>query len=411
MSTYLTPLFKLMSEKEASDLFISVGSPICIKIVGNIMPVNQQIMDSESVRKIAYDMMTEKEAQAFEETMEMNFSYPVQGIGRFRVNVFRQRGNIALVIRYLKNRTAGFEKLRLPAILKELIMEKRGLVLIVGSTGSGKSTTLAAMIEHRNATRGGHVLTIEDPIEFVYSNNKCVINQREVGQDTLSYDNALVNAMREAPDVLLIGEVRDRQTLQHALLYGQTGHLCLTTLHANNSYHALGRIINFFPYDAREGLLGDLSTTLKAIISQRLVKGVDGSFVAAVEIMLNTKHIAELVKKGDIDQIKEAMEQSLSPGSETFEQALFKLYAQGLITKEDALKNSDSPSNLAWLLDNAGAPKGGKAGGTSMFGMPSSGGGGGSSSSASSASSSSSVPSSLTTTGGISIDLDRLDRA
>ena len=403
MSTYLTPLFKLMSEKEASDLFISVGSPICIKILGNIMPVNQQVMDSESVRKIAYDMMTEKEAQTFEETMEMNFSYPVQGVGRFRVNVFRQRGNIAMVIRYLRNRTAGFEKLRLPPILKDLVGEKRGLVLVVGSTGSGKSTTLAAMIEHRNATRGGHVLTIEDPIEFVYTNNKCVINQREVGQDTLSYDNALVNAMREAPDVLLIGEVRDRQTLQHALLYGQTGHLCLTTLHANNSYHALGRIINFFPHDARDGLLHDLSTTLRAIISQRLVKGVDGSMVAAVEIMLNTKHIAELVKKGEIDQIKEAMEQSLSPGSETFEQALFKLYSQGLITKDDALKNSDSPSNLAWLLDNAGVGKAGKAGGTSMFGMPGAGGGGHGSSSAG-------VPSALTTTGGISIDLDRLDR-
>lgn len=403
MSTYLTPLFKLMSEKEASDLFISVGSPICIKILGNIMPVNQQVMDSESVRKIAYDMMTEKEAQTFEETMEMNFSYPVQGVGRFRVNVFRQRGNIAMVIRYLRNRTAGFEKLRLPPILKDLVGEKRGLVLVVGSTGSGKSTTLAAMIEHRNATRGGHVLTIEDPIEFVYTNNKCVINQREVGQDTLSYDNALVNAMREAPDVLLIGEVRDRQTLQHALLYGQTGHLCLTTLHANNSYHALGRIINFFPHDARDGLLHDLSTTLRAIISQRLVKGVDGSMVAAVEIMLNTKHIAELVKKGEIDQIKEAMEQSLSPGSETFEQALFKLYSQGLITKDDALKNSDSPSNLAWLLDNAGMAKPGKPAGSSMFGMPASGGG-------SFGGGTSGVPAALTTTGGIAIDLDRLDR-
>ncbi|MBI1396969.1 MAG: PilT/PilU family type 4a pilus ATPase [Betaproteobacteria bacterium] len=384
-----------MAEKEASDLFISVGSPISIKILGNIMPVNQQVMDSESVRKIAYDMMTEKEAQTFDETMEMNFSYPVQGVGRFRVNVFRQRGNIAMVIRYLRNRTAGFEKLRLPALLKDLVIEKRGLVLIVGSTGSGKSTTLAAMIEHRNATRGGHVLTIEDPIEFVYTNNRCVINQREVGQDTLSYEHALVNAMREAPDVLLIGEVRDRQTLQHALLYGQTGHLCLTTLHANNSYHALARIINFFPHDAREGLLGDLSTTLKAIISQRLVKGLDGSLVAAVEIMLNTKHVAELVKKGDVDQIKEAMEQSLSPGSMTFEQALFKLYSQNLISKEEALRNSDSPSNLAWLLDNASAAQ--AHGANQIFGMPSS--------------SSAPEPSHLTTTGGISIDLDRLDHA
>ena len=403
MSTYLTPLFKLMAEKEASDLFVSVGSPISIKILGNIMPVNQQVMDAESVRKIAYDMMTEKEAQTFDEIKEMNFSYPVQGVGRFRVNVFRQRGNIAMVIRYLRNRTPGFEKLRLPSLLKDLVMEKRGLVLIVGSTGSGKSTTLAAMVEHRNHTRSGHVLTIEDPIEYVYTNNKCVINQREVGQDTLSYDNALVNAMREAPDVLLIGEVRDRTTLQHALLYGQTGHLCLTTLHANNSYHALGRVINFFPHDAREGLLADLSTTLRAIISQRLVKGHDGSLVAAVEIMLNTKHIAELVKKGDVDQIKEAMEQSLSPGCETFEQALFKLYSQGLISKEEALKNSDSPSNLAWLLDNAALSKA-KSSGTGVFGMPSAGG--------SSATAPSAPPSSsLSSTGGMSIDLDRLDHS
>jgi twitching motility protein PilU len=358
---YLTPLFKLMAEKQASDLFISVGAPISIKILGNIMPVNQQVMDSETVRKIAHEMMTDKEAREFEETWEMNFSYPVPDIGRFRVNVFRQRGNVALVIRYLKSGTPGFEKLRLPPILRELVMEKRGLILVVGSTGSGKSTTLAAMIEHRNNTRPGHILTIEDPIEFVYTNNKCVINQREVGQDTHSYENALVNAMREAPDLLMIGEIRDRQTLQHALLYAQTGHLCMSTLHANNSYHALGRIINFFPYDARPGLLSDLSTTLKCIVSQRLVKAVDGSLVAAVEVMLNSKHVAELVKKGEIDQIKDAMEQSLSPGSETFEQALFKLYAAGLITKDEALRNSDSATNLAWLLNNASQP-GAKAG-------------------------------------------------
>jgi len=376
LSAYLAPLFKLMAEKEASDLFVSVGSPISIKILGNIMPVNQQVMDSESVGRIAYDMMTEREARTFEDTMEMNFSHPVQGIGRFRVNVFRQRGNIAMVIRYLRNRSGGFEKLRLPPILKDLVMEKRGLVLVVGSTGSGKSTTLAAMIEHRNMVRSGHILTIEDPIEFVYTNNRCVINQREVGLDTLSYENALVNAMREAPDVLLIGEVRDRQTLQHALLYGQTGHLCLTTLHANNSYHALGRIINFFPHEARDGLLNDLSTTLRAIISQRLVKGLDGKLVAAVEVMQNTRHIAELIKKGDIDQIKEAMEKTISPGSETFEQALLKLYSNGLISKEEALRNSDSASNLAWLIDNAMVNTPAASTGTGVFGMPAAGAGG-----------------------------------
>ncbi len=359
---FLTPLFKLMSEKQASDLFVSVGAPISIKILGNIMPVNQHIMNGETVRKIAYEMMSPAEITEYEETHEMNFSFPVPDVGRFRVNVFRQRGSVALVIRYLRTGTAGMEKLRLPPILRDLVMEKRGLILVVGSTGSGKSTTLAAMVEHRNNTRSGHILTIEDPIEFVYHNNKCVINQREVGEDTHSYENALVNAMREAPDLLLIGEVRDRQTLQHAMLYAQTGHLCMTTLHANNSYHALGRIINFFPFEARDGLLNDLSTTLKCIISQRLVKAIDGSLVAAVEVMLNSKHVADLIKKGEIDQMKDAMEQALSPGSETFEQALFKLYSQGLISKDEALRNSDSATNLSWLLNNAAQKPGSKPG-------------------------------------------------
>ncbi|MCW5623048.1 MAG: PilT/PilU family type 4a pilus ATPase, partial [Burkholderiales bacterium] len=284
---------------------------------------------------------------------EMNFSFPVPEVGRFRVNVFRQRGNVAMVIRYLRTQTPGLEALRLPPILKDLIMEKRGLILVVGATGSGKSTTLAAMIEHRNNTRGGHVLTVEDPIEFVFKHNRCVINQREVGMDTKSYHNALVNAMREAPDILMIGESRDRETLQQALLYAQTGHLCMSTLHANNSYHALNRIINFFPYDARPALLNDLASSLKAIISQRLVKAVDGSLVAAVEVLLNSKHIQELIVKAEIDQIKEAIEKSLSPGSTSFEQALFKLYAEGRITKEDALRNSDSATNLSWIMNNA----------------------------------------------------------
>ena len=310
---FLTPLFKLMAEKQASDLFISAGAPVSIKILGTIMPVNQQIIDADTARKVAYEVMSEKQIKEFEDTMEMNFAQVVPDIGRFRVNVFRQRGNVAMVIRFLKSGTVGIDKLKLPAILKELIMEKRGFVVVVGSTGSGKSTTLAAMIEHRNALKPGHILTIEDPMEFVFRNDKCVINQREVGTDTRSYENALVNAMREAPDMMMIGEIRNRETLQHALLYAQTGHLCISTLHANNSYHALNRIINFFPYDARTSLLSDLSISLRAIISQRLVKANDGSLVAAVEVMLNTKHVAELIKKGEIDQLREAMEQSLSP--------------------------------------------------------------------------------------------------
>ncbi len=359
---FLTPLFKLMAEKQASDLFISAGAPVSIKILGIIMPVNQQIIDPETSRKIAYEIMSDKQIREFEETMEMNFAQVIPDIGRFRVNVFRQRGHVAMVIRFLKSGTVGIDKLKLPPILKELILEKRGFVVVVGSTGSGKSTTLAAMIEHRNAQKPGHILTIEDPMEFVFRNDKCVINQREVGTDTRNYENALVNAMREAPDLMMIGEIRDRETLQHALLYAQTGHLCISTLHANNSYHALNRIINFFPYDARTSLLSDLSISLRAIISQRLVKANDGSLVAAVEVMLNTKHIAELIKKGEIDQIREAMEQSLSPGSKTFEQALFELYMAGTVAKEEALKNSDSSTNLSWLINNFEQKAAGKIG-------------------------------------------------
>lgn len=359
---FLDPLFKLMADKSASDLFISAGSPISIKILDNIMPVNQQIVDGELARKIAHEMMTEKQAREFDDNWEMNFSHVVRDIGRFRVNIFRQRGNIGLVIRYLKSGTPGIDKLKLPSILKDLVVEKRGFIVVVGSTGSGKSTTLAAMIEHRNSLKPGHILTIEDPMEFVFKNDKCVINQREVGTDTKSYEHALVNAMREAPDMMMIGEIRDRETLSHALLYAQTGHLCVSTLHANNSYHALNRIINFFPYDARPSLLSDLSISLRAIISQRLIKANDGTLVAAVEIMLNTKLVAEHIRKSEIDQIKDAMEQSLTPGSKTFEQALFELYQQGIISKDEALKNSDSATNLSWLINNYEQKAAGKLG-------------------------------------------------
>lgn len=350
---FLTPVLKLMAEKQASDLFISVGTPMCIKIMGTIMPVNSDRMDPAMVKKIAYELMSETEQQEYERNWEMNLSFPVQDVGRFRCNIFRQRGNVGLVIRYLRSQTPGLEALQLPPVLKELIMTKRGLVLVVGATGSGKSTTLAAMIEYRNTTRGGHVLTIEDPIEFVFKHQRCVINQREVGLDTKSYHNALINAMREAPDILMIGEIRDRETLQQAILYAQTGHLCLSTLHANNSYHALNRIVNFFPHDARSALLSDLAVSLKAVISQRLVKDVNGNLVAAVEVLLNSKHTQELIVKGEMEQIKEAIEKSLSPGSVSFEQALFKLYADGKITKDEALLNSDSSTNLSWLMNNA----------------------------------------------------------
>jgi twitching motility protein PilU len=347
----ITPLLQLAAEKQASDIFLSVGAPISIKINGITMPVNAQKLDGDATRRIAYEMMTPAQITEFEAHMEMNFSFRVPQVGNFRVNVFRQRGSIAIVIRYVLGKVFDVEQLNLPVILKELVMAKRGLVLMVGATGSGKSTTLAAMLEHRNETSNGHILTIEDPVEYLFRHNKCIVNQREIGDDTESYEAALISAMREAPDVLMIGEIRDRETLKHALIFAQTGHLCLSTLHANNSYHALNRIINFFPYDARQSVLSDLSMCLRAVISQRLIRGVTGKQIPAVEVLINTSHIAELIKNDEIEKIRDAIEQSVSPGSQTFEQALYKLFKTGQITKEEAMRNADSASNLSALID------------------------------------------------------------
>ena len=347
----ITPLLQLAADKLASDLFLSVGAPINIKIDGVCVPVNAQALDATTIQRIAYEMMSPDQIAYFETHMEMNFSHRSSGIGNFRVNIFRQRGDIAIVIRYVRGKIQNVEELNLPIILKDLIMEKRGLVLMVGATGSGKSTTLASMIEHRNATTSGHILTIEDPIEYLFAHEKSIVNQREIGSDTTSYENALASAMREAPDVLMIGEVRDRETLKHALIFAQTGHLCLSTLHANNSYHALNRIVNFFPYDARQAVLSDLSMCLRAVISQRLVRNANGKLIPAVEILLNTSLIADLIKNDEIDKIRGAIEQSVSSGSQTFEQALYKLFKSGQISKEEAMRNADSASNIASLVD------------------------------------------------------------
>ena len=347
----VTPLLQLAADKQASDLFFSVGAPVNIKIDGIAMPVNAQILDAEIIRRIAYEMMSPKQIAEFEEKMEMNFSFRANGTGNFRVNIFRQRGDIGIVIRHVKGKIDNVESLHLPNVLKELIMEKRGLVLVVGATGSGKSTTLAAMIEHRNSTRSGHILTIEDPVEYIFGHEKSIVNQREIGTDTLCYENALSSGMREAPDVLMIGEVRDRDTLKHALIFAQTGHLCLTTLHANNSYHALNRIVNFFPYDSRQSVLSDLSMCLRAVVSQRLVRNIQGKQVPAVEVLLNTSLIADMIKNDEIEKIREAIEKSVSAGSQTFEQALYKLFKAGQITKEEAMLNADSASNLSTLID------------------------------------------------------------
>ena len=348
---YLDRLFKMMAEKQASDLFISCGAPINIKINGVVAPIATQPMDVETVRRIAYELMTKDQAREFENEMEMNLSYLDRNVGNFRINIFRQRGTISLVIRYVRSRVPPFEDLKLPSVLLNLVMEKRGLVLVAGATGSGKSTTLAAMIDYRNNNRSGHILTLEDPIEYLFEHKQSIVNQREIGVDTQGYNNALPNALREAPDLIMIGEIRDRETMQQALLHTLTGHLCLSTLHANNSYHALSRIINMFPYDARSGLLSDLSIGLRAIISQRLVRNKEGEQQPAVEILLNTSLIADLIKNGEITQMKEAMEQSLYPGSQTFEQALCRLYLDGVVSYDEALSAADSPTNLAWLVN------------------------------------------------------------
>jgi twitching motility protein PilU len=358
---FVTPLFKLMSDKQASDMFFTAGAPIQIKINGLVMPINSQALDPEQCKKICYELMNETQIKEFETVHEMNFAQSAGELGNFRVNIFRQKNTVAMVIRFVKPDVPSFESLQLPPILKDVIMEKLGLILVVGSTGSGKSTTMASMIDYRNSNKTGHILTIEDPVEFAFKHKKSIVNQREVRVDTQSYGNALISAMREAPDLIMIGEIRDQPTLQNCLLFAQTGHLCMSTLHANNSYNALNRIINFFPREARESLLADLAIALRAVISQRLIRTVDGKRVPAVEVLLNTKHIQELITKGDISQIKDALEQSLSPGSQSFEQALFHLIHSGKVSVDEAMANSDSPTNLHWLLNNAPKPTAGGA--------------------------------------------------
>jgi twitching motility protein PilU len=350
----LDKLFQLMSEKQASDLFISAGIPIHIKIQGQSAPVNQQMMTPQMIEKIAYELMTPEQAKVFEATMEMNLSFGVPKIGNFRVNLFRQRASISIVVRFILGNIPALNTLNLPSVLTDLAMEKRGMILIVGATGSGKSTTIASMLDYRNENSSGHILTIEDPIEFLFKHKKSIVNQRELGMDTLSWEHALKNAMRQAPDCILIWEIRDRDTMQAAIAYAQTGHLCLATLHANNSYHALNRIINFFPLENRTALYLDLSASLKAIVSQRLVARPDGRRIPSVEVLLNTRHIQELIERGEILAIKEAMEQSLAQGSQTFEQDLYRLYTEKTITLDEALANADSPTNLSWLINNSG---------------------------------------------------------
>lgn len=358
-------LFQLMKEKNASDMFFAVNSPVHLKINGNLIPVNQQKLEPDNIDALLAEVCSPEQLRELARTNELNMGISVPSLGRFRLSAFRQRGTISAVFRYVPATIPDLGELGLPPILAELIMEKRGLVLVVGATGSGKSTTIAAMLDHRNALRSGHILTLEDPIEYLFKNRKAIVNQREIGSDAKDFETALKNSMRQAPDCILIGEIRDRETMAAALAYAQSGHLVLATLHANNSYNALNRIISFYPIENRPALLQDLSSTIRAIVSQRLVRSAGGGTrTPAVEVMVNTRYVSELIEKGEIAQIKEALDKSLSPGSQSFEGALYRLVQDGRITQEEALANADSATNLLWLLNNGpDSRQGGQHGG------------------------------------------------
>ncbi|MEN9596574.1 MAG: hypothetical protein RL236_1008 [Pseudomonadota bacterium] len=337
---------RILAQNDGSDLYLTADASPAAKFQGVLKPIENIRLMPSRLREIAHSLMTEDQIQAFEIQPELNLAISEPDIGRFRVNIFRQRNSFSMVIRNIKTEIPNIDTLGLPSILKQSIMEKRGLILFVGGTGSGKSTSLASLIDYRNSNASGHIITVEDPIEFIHSHKKSLINQREIGVDTLSYEDALQNTLRQAPDVILIGEIRSRETMEHALAFAETGHLCLSTLHANNSNQAMGRIINFFPEERRAQLLMDLSLNLKAFVSQRLVQTIDGKRMAAIEILLNTQFVSDLILKGEIHGIKEAMEKSEGVGMQTFDSHLQKLYEQGKISFEEALSNSDSPNNL-----------------------------------------------------------------
>lgn len=346
MTTPIDNYLNILAKKDGSDLYLSAGAPPCAKFQGQLKPLSQTPYKSGEIDAIAQALMDDAQCAAFEEELEMNLAVSIAGVGRFRINIFKQRNEVSIVARNINTEIPKFENLGLPEVLKEVIMTKRGLVLFVGGTGSGKSTSLAALIDHRNSNSGGHIITIEDPVEYVHRHKKSIINQREVGVDTRSFRNALKNTLRQAPDVILIGEIRDRETMEHALEFADTGHLAISTLHANNANQALERIINFFPEERRPQLLLSLSQNLRAFVSQRLVPTIDGKRCAAVEVLLGTKTIQEMIYQSRFHEIKEIMEKSENLGMQTFDGALFHLYVAGKISHDNAIANADSPNNL-----------------------------------------------------------------
>jgi twitching motility protein PilU len=344
-------ILRLMAERKASDIYLSAHSPVLIRINGICVPINAQVLPATAPLALLSEVVPAARIQELESTGELNMAVALEGAGNYRVSAMRQRGTYAVVVRHIAADIPSFADLNLPDILKTLIMEKRGLILMVGATGAGKTTTLASMLDYRNEHASGHILTVEEPIEFTYTNKKSVVNQRDVGSDTTSLQTALKNALRQAPDVIQIGEIRDRDTMTAAIAYAQSGHLCVATLHANNS------ILSFFPVEVRPTLLGDLGGALRAIVSQRLLRTPAGGRVPALEVMLNTALVAELIEKGDFSAVKEAMEKSMAEGSQTFEEDIARLITEERVTREEGLSQADSPTNLMWRLQNRAAPK------------------------------------------------------
>ena len=346
---------RMLAEKKGSDLYLSTGAPPCAKFDGQLQPIAKEVMAPGQIAEVANEIMDDTQREEFKRDLEINLAISIGGVGRFRINIFNQRNEVSIVARYIVTDIPHWQDLGLPKILPDLIMRKRGLILFVGATGSGKSTSLAAMIDYRNSNSAGHIVTIEDPVEFVHRHKRSIVNQREVGVDTRSWQNALKNTLRQAPDVILIGEIRDRETMEQAISFAETGHLCISTLHANNANQALDRIINFFPSQKRAQLLLDLSLNLQAFISQRLIPNIDDGRSAAIEVLLGSPTVQELILRGEVASIREVMEKSEELGMMTFDKALFDLYRAGKISEEEALRNADSVNNLRLRIKLADA--------------------------------------------------------